>query len=93
MPTISKKISPTDYERIGDTQGLLIPQGARYTRFRPSNTTSVVGEGFIAAPTAAQCLAGGGENWNNGGTQFRVPVAGLYTASFPGFISSVAGTI
>jgi hypothetical protein len=93
MPTINKKISQTDYKRIGDTQGLLIPQGARYTRFRPSNVSGMAsGTGYVIAPTTAQVAAGGGENWNNGSSMFRVPAAGIYTASFPCFGSGVIGT-
>jgi hypothetical protein len=94
MATISKKISPTDYEIIGDTQGILIPQGVRYTRFRPSNILSVSpGTGYPITPTAAQVAAGGGEDWNSGGNKFYVPAAGIYTVGFPCFGSGVAGSI
>jgi hypothetical protein len=36
-------------------------------------------------PTPAQCIAGGGEDWNSGTNMFRVPKAGMYTVTVPSF--------
>jgi hypothetical protein len=41
MPTISKKLSQTDYEIIGDTQGVLIPVSPKRFRFIPENRISM----------------------------------------------------
>jgi hypothetical protein len=91
MATISKKVSPTEYERIGDTQGVMIPTPVRYTRFKPSNITfdgTPSDNNYYIKPTPAQCVAGGGEDWNNGTDRFYVPKAGIYTVSFPSIYRS-----
>jgi hypothetical protein len=86
MATISKKISATDYEIIGDTQGVLVPQPVRFTRFRPPNIAAPDGsQSYFVAPTPAQCTVGGGEDWNSGTSTFYVPKAGIYTVSLPAF--------
>jgi hypothetical protein len=100
MATISKKLSPTDYEIIGDTQGVLVPQPVRFTRFKPSNilVDGSAGEShnYYVKPTPAQCAAGGGEDWNNGTNRFYFPKAGIYTISYPSYYidnNSVQGLI
>ncbi|MDR1252915.1 MAG: hypothetical protein LBK62_12265, partial [Treponema sp.] len=51
MATISKKISETDYERIGDTQGLMIPAPLKSTVFKPVVPgTMAAGTNYILTP-------------------------------------------
>jgi hypothetical protein len=71
---------------VADSQGLLTPAPVRYTRFKPSNIVAPdASQSYFVTPTPAQCAAGGGEDWNNGTSNFYVPRAGIYTVSLPAF--------
>jgi hypothetical protein len=89
MPREYLKTAENTFTPVADTQGLLVPQPVRYTRFKPSNilVDGSAGEShnYYVAPTPAQCAAGGGENWNNGTNRFYFPKAGIYTISYPSF--------
>jgi hypothetical protein len=86
MALTVEKTSQTDYKPTGDTQGIMIPQPVRFTRFRPSNITATEVSASVAViPTPAQCIAGGGEDWNSGTNIFRVPRGGIYTVTVPAF--------
>jgi hypothetical protein len=80
--------APGVFTPVADSQGTMVPQPVRYTRFRPSNLVldgSATDSNYYIAPTPAQCAAGGGETWNSGSNRFYVPKGGIYTVTFPAY--------
>jgi hypothetical protein len=89
MASIYIKKPDGTFERVGDTQGLMIPQTARYCRIQITNgqtiTTNPVAVSFN--PSTLQ-----GENlMDSTNTKFVAPIAGLYIFNLADVSSTAAG--